>query len=334
MITIKKWTIFLWLALYGSLAMGFEIIGVGGFEHKPPNESSYIPVTTIVKDSNLTSVNTISLWITKDWKQEWYPVKEVNKLIVEKGYTPMFIIYWFADDISVEFIQKNYHAYIEYLKSFREYLDGIKGKTYVVLHPEYNENGVGEWDGFNDLLLESKKILNNGNVRIGPCVGDFGNYDKASDKENWSRFHPSLKRSIEEFDFIAFQEMRGLTRNKPNDIKMIPERIEAFSTFLKKKYNKPVLLSYLAISSWGENAEALQADAIKGIAETQNTLERSGLFGINLFHLIDFPDHIGYFNEGEKHFGIIRADMTPKPSFEYFKHMHLKKVLKLKKKGL
>lgn len=308
--------------------MGFEIIGVGGFEHKSPVNNRYIPVSTIVKEANLSSVNTISLWIPRGWKKEWYPAQEVNRHIVQQGFIPMFVLYWFADDISISYIRSHRDEYIAYLKTFRDYLDEVEGDKIILLNPEYNEHGVGEWDGYNDLLLESKKILDHGDIKIGPCVGDFGIYDKSFDKENWKKFHPSLRRSIGEFDFIAFQEMRGLTRNKPIDYEMIAKRIESFSTYLHATYNKPVLLGYIALSSWGNEGEKLQSNAIDAIVRRQDNLRKSGLMGLNLFHLVDFPHHVGYFNEAEHHFGIMRSNLQNKPAFESFKHLRLKKPLK------
>ena len=305
----------------------FDLIGVGGYEYKPSPASPYVPTTKILKDTNLTQVNAVSLWITRDWREEWYPAKEINRSIVKEGYAPIFILYWFADDISVPYIKEHRTEYFAYLKRFRDYLDQIDGKKVIVLNPEYNEYGVEEWSGFNELLLESKKVLDHGDILIGPCVGDFGNYDNSFDVYNWKKFDPSLRTSIQAFDFIAFQEMRGLTRNSRQQIEKLPQRIESFASYLHSAYNKPVLLAYLALSTQGKDGEKLQEDVFNDISKRQEILQKSGVFGINIFHLIDVPNHKGYFNDGEKYFGIYRSNFTAKPASRYFKQIRLQKKI-------
>jgi len=293
-----------------------ELRSVGGYEYHDSN-GSHKTVTDIIQENKLDGINAVSMWLTPEWDKSWYPADEVNTKIVKQGYTPLFILYWFADNISLKYIQKNKVAYMNYLKRVRQFLDTIEGKKIIVLNPEYNEHGVEGWDGYNDLLLESKQILDKGDIRIGPCVGDFGNYSKTADYRNWESFDPSLRRAIESFDFIAFQEMRSLTKNKANEIENLPERIEAFSHYLNKKYEKPVLLAYLALSSWGEGGENLQANVIQKLGENRESLEKNGLIGINFFHLSDVPSHIGYFEEGEKHFGLLHSDLSHKPAMKF-----------------
>lgn len=315
------------ILLLNSSIFAFDLIGVGGYEYKPSPTSNYVPIAKILKDTNLTQVNAISLWITKDWVKEWYPAKEINQSIVQEGFSPIFILYWFADDISVAYIQEHKAEYFAYLKRFRDYLDQIDGKKVIVLNPEYNEHGVEEWSGFNELLLESKRILDHGDILIGPCVGDFGNYDKSFDSSNWKKFDASLRTSIYAFDFIAFQEMRALTKNTKQQIEKVPERIESFASYLNSTYNKPVILAYLAISTQGEDGEKLQGEVLNRISQRQDILQKNGIFGINIFHLVDVPSHEGYFNEGEKYFGIYRSNFSAKPSSPYFKQIRLQKKI-------
>jgi len=314
--------------LLGIPLLGFEIVGVGGFEYKSPSTKEFTPISTLIQEAQLDDVNSVSLWITREWSENWYPASEVNQHIVEKGYTPIFIVYWFADDISVDYIQKHDKEYYGYLKRLRRYLDEIKGKKIIVLNPEYNQFGVEGWSGFNQLLLNSKKILDHGDILIGPCVGDFGNYDLVFDPLNWKNFDTSIKNSIQSFDFIAFQEMRSLTKDTPEQIRKLPPRIESFSAYLHATYEKPVLLAYLALSSWGAEGETLQKDVFERLAKRQNILMQSGMIGMNLFHLVDVSSHVGYFGLGEKHFGIYRSDLTVKSSVYYFKQIQSQKKIK------
>lgn len=310
-------------------ALSFEIVGVGGFEYKNTQQNQYIPISMLLKEAKLDNVNAISLWITRGWNETWYPSNEVNQNIVKKGCTPVFILYWFADDISVEYIHAHEQEYYEYLKRFKSYLDKVKGKKIIVLNPEYNEFGVERWRGYNKLLLKSKDILDGDDIMIGPCVGDFGNYDLIDDTQNWKDFDISIKDAIPYFDFIAFQEMRSLTKNRPKDIQNLPKRVQSFSNYLHNKYQKSVFLAYLAVSTWGEDAEKLQSNVFDELSQRQDILKKNGMFGINLFHFLDVPGHIGYFEQGEEYFGILKSDKRMKPSVPYFKQIQSKKEIKL-----
>lgn len=325
-----KWLsygVMIWLSM--SSLYGFDWIAAGGFEYKKVSEGPYTPITDLLEENNLTNVNAVSMWLTRKWSADWYPSDQVNHSIVESGHLPIFIVYWFADDISVEYIHKHKSEYFTYLHRIRNYLDTVHGKKVIVLNPEYNEYGVEGWTGYNELLLESKKILDKGDIIIGPCVGDFGDYSRNSDVKNWKKFDPSLNKAIASFDFIAFQEMRSLTKNKPSDIVSLPKRIEYFSEYLHTVYKKPVFLAYLALSTWGKDADLIQAEVLQKLSERQLVLQAKGLMGINLFHLVDVPNHEGYFEEGEKYFGLFHSNFLPKESVAPFKRLRLIKKGKL-----
>jgi len=263
------------------------------------------------------NVNSFSVWITRNWKEYWYPAKIVNQFI-KKGYTPIFIFYWFADDISPKFVEKNKQKYFNALHKFKKFLKKIKGKKIVILNPEYNENGMHNSKKFD--ILQSKSILELkeiNNTSVGICLGDFGNYNKIWDNDEWDLYEPSMKLSSKISDFIAFQEMRALTRNKKEQILNTPLRALAFATYLHQKYNKPTFLAYLAISSYKD--KKLQKDVYKTFAKILPLFKHSAdLIGINVFYYIDVPNHKGYFTTAEKFFGIKNANGKEKPSFKEF----------------
>jgi len=301
-------------------------IGVGEFSACPSkNGSSYYknceykqqkPLFHFLKKET-PNVNAVSIWITRNWEDYWYPAKTVNQYI-KNGYTPIFIFYWFADDISPEFVAKNEKKYFETLKKFKNYLKKIKGKKIVILNPEYNENGMHDSKSFDILqaksIVELKEI---NNTLVGICPGDFGNYDVIWDGTNWDQYSKSMQLSAKISDFIAFQEMRALTRNKKEHIKDTPLRALAFATYLHKKYKKPTFLAYLAVSSYKD--PELQAEVLKEFSKILPLFKQSAdLIGINLFHYIDVPNHKGFFTTAEQFFGIKKANGEEKPSFKEF----------------
>ncbi|WP_456479285.1 hypothetical protein [Nautilia sp.] len=263
------------------------------------------------------NVNSFSVWITRNWRENWYPAETVNKFI-RHGYTPIFIFYWFADDISPSFVKKNKQKYFSTLNSFAKYLQKIKGKVIVILNPEYNENGMHNSRFFDFIQAESILILKKRkNTSVGICPGDFGNYDLLWDEQNWETFAPSMKISSKLADFIAFQEMRALTKNKKHQIKQTPLRALAFATYLHKKYKKPTFLAYLAVSSYKD--ENLQAYVFKKFAKLMPLFKHTAsLIGFNVFHYIDVPNHKGFFSTAEQYFGLKTADGMKKPSFNEF----------------
>jgi len=304
-------------------------VGVGGFNVCiKNNKSTYykncsfekqIGLVEVLK-KELPNVNAISMWITRDWQEEWYPANKVNE-IIKKGYTPIFIFYWFADDISPSYVRKKQRKYYESLNRFINYLQQIKGEKIVILNPEYNETGMSDSIFFDLLQTQSIKMIKDSvkNVKVGICLGDFGDYEKANDIQNWEMDRLSLTFSSKASDFIAFQEMRAITRNTPKEILTTPKRILQYSKYLYNTYKKPTFLAYIAISSY--KANDLQTKVFKDLLKYIPEYKKAKMIGINLFNYIDVPEHEGYFLEAEKHFGIKKANGEEKKSFYYFKQI-------------
>jgi len=317
-----------------SLSYSSVLISAGGFDVKKVGKAYHFKdVKHKGENINITKVlykkskntDAVSIWITKDWQEDWYDVKTTQKEIIDKGYTPMFIFYWFADEINPKYVKKNEQAYFKTLKKFTKYLQKLNGQKIVVLNPEYNMAKTGQWEPMNDIFLKSYKILRDGDpqVIVGPCVGDFGDYDYIAEPNEWKLFDKSLHRAAKKADFIAFQEMRALTRNSKSHMLKTAHRAYEFSKYLHKKYKKPTLLSYVAISSYGKNGEKIQAKAYKNFVKYLPKMHNEGklmLFGT--FHYFDYPGHVGYFKKAEEFFGVLRKDGSEKPSFKYYNKLH------------
>ncbi len=314
------------------ISQASTLIGVGGFDVKHMesgysvddiNHSSILVNITEVVDNLTPNVKAISMWITKDWNASWYDAKIVQHEIVNKGYTPIFIFYWFGDEISVPYIKKHKESYFRALEIFTQYLKQIHGKKIVILNPEYNMSGVEKWEGMNDIFLKSFDIVRKApQTIVGPCVGDFGNYTYVNEVEEWALFDKSLYRAAPSADFIAFQEMRALTRNTKKEILLTPDRALYLSQYLYEKYNKPTLLAYLAISTYGDEGKLIQAEVYKKFLTTLLLMkEKAKLLYFGIFHYFDYPGHVGYFNEAEEYFGVLDSNGSMKPSFKYFKQL-------------
>lgn len=304
-------------------------LGVGGYEvcqegsqvsaYREDCPEPHTPVTELLP--TLTpNVNSVTIWITRDWQEHWYSAEQIQTRFIDQGYTPVFIFYWFADEVSPKFVEQNWDAYMEDLARFTRFIEPLKGEKLVILNPEFNQNGIGQYDRFNDLLIDSMQLVRQADdTKVSFCVGDFGDYSLIRDPHNWQHFHPSIARAVKEADFISFQEMRAVTRNSQQDIEKTAYRSLEFAKYLHKTYNKPTFLAYLALSSYGDKGEATQADVIEQISSLLPVFRaQSDLIGFNNFHLVDVPYHVGYFNEAEKNFGLLDKDGQAKGALKAF----------------
>jgi hypothetical protein len=302
------------------------LVGVGGYDcckikksYKNYDRNCTINcnITDYTK-KELPNVNGISIWITKDFDfKSWFKPENINQNIIKNGYTPIFIVYWYRDDISKKFVEKNKKEYFEFIKKFNIYLTKIEGKKYIILNPEYNQNGVESWEGFNEYWIKSYNILKTKNRKIGIGIGDFGVYDKTFDIHNWNTFDKSINKAVKKFDFVSFQEMRATNKNSEYDIKNTPYRSLEFAKFLYEKYKKPTFLAYLAISSYESKSQEF---VYKRYFQLMDIFKKeASLIGFNIFHLWDSPQQVGYFQTHEKYFGILDKDGNKKPSFKWFR---------------
>ena len=325
--------IFSFFLLFNVSLVASMLISAGGYDvTKSKGLYSFKDSSIKGENVNITEVlqkqskntNSVTIWITKDWKEEWYSVETTQNEFINKGFTPIFIFYWFADEINVEYVKENEKAYFKTLKRFTKYLKKLKGQKIVVLNPEYNMDGTEEWDGMNDIFLKSYKILRRDKqVIVGPCVGDFGDYKYVNELDEWKLFDKSLNRAAKKADFIAFQEMRALTRNSKGDMIRTAKRAYNLSKYLYKKYKKPTMLAYTALSTYGTDGEEIQAEAYKSFVKYLPLMKKEAkLIHFGTFHYFDYPTHVGYFNEAEEFFGLLRKDGTPKPALIYYKKLH------------
>ena len=151
------------------------------------------------------------------------------------------------------------------------------------------------------------------NALVGVCPGDF---------PGTPNLEPVLGEVAEDLDFLAFQEMRAVTDPSPpraNYLDVAGAAVD-YARYLKRAFNLPILLAYVAVSSHG-GWEERQATALRGFAGKREALREAGVFGLIYFQLRDDPRHRGYFGIAERSFGLLRADGTAKPALEAFRSL-------------
>jgi len=265
--------------------------------------------------NNGAPVNAQAIWLTRNWDEGWASREDLERMVAE-GVVPVLILYYFAGDISRSYVVEHRQDWYFYLMKVAA-LASIDAPVLVVLEPEFNDgtNAAGtvisNWPGFNEIVIDGIYLLRSmaPNLLVGICPGDFGSED----------LEPSIGEVVEYSDFIAFQEMRASTQPSEtcDDYEDITDRSLRYADYLYQTFDKPVLLAYAAVSTYG-GWEQIQADVVKHLFAARGKLRERGVFGILYFMLFDDPEHDGYFGAAETEFGLVRADGEPKPGWHAF----------------
>lgn len=269
----------------------------------------------------------VAIWLCKGWDTTWVSSKDLMR-IVKDGYTPLIIYYYFGDSISKEYLTENNHLRI---KEWYQDIDklarliNIRAQVLVALEPEFNdaafagETPITEWEGFNDVAIEAIRRLKKGapNCKVGLVAGDWEDFN----------LDKCIGRAVKLCDFFGFQEMRAASAPDADATSPSYQNIALsairFSRYLKK-FKKPLLLAYLAVSSYQEGNplgwEEEQARMIKAVLAAKGKLIKNGVFGLVYFSYFDDPNHqTRYFGEAEKFFGLKTQDGAFKKAFFEFK---------------
>ena len=290
-------------------------IGVGD-RYRMQAKEQWEELPEIAREHGL-ELDLFQMWLTRGWTRDWVKRKELEKLAAA-GITPVVVHYFFGDHISKERVEAQSDAWFSSMWRLAN-LVRMDSPVLVVLEPEFNikppegETALTDWPWFADNLRNAAKMIREQapNALVGVCPGDFPGPPK---------LEGVLGPVAKDLDFIAFQEMRAVTD---------PDRARAgyldvgraatdFAIYLQRAFHRPLLLAYMAFSSYGD-WEQQQARAVEGLLAQRAELQRAGVFGMIYFQLKDDPEHVGYFGKAEPHFGLLRADGSAKPALEAFR---------------
>lgn len=270
----------------------------------------------------------VAIWLCKGWDTTWVSSTDLIN-IVKDDYTPLIIYYYFGDSISKEYLIENDSIRLkEWYQSLERLarLVNIGAEVLVVLEPEFNdgvfpgETPITEWEGFNDVVIEAVRRLKTGapNCKVGLVAGDWGDFN----------LDKSIGRAAKFCDFLGFQEMRAATAEEAKDpaYKNVALSALRFSQYLKK-FKKPLLLAYLAVSTYKDKNplgwEEEQAAIIREVLNVRRELIKNGVFGLVYFAYFDDPTHQTlYFGEAERFFGLKTQDGGLKKAFFELKKTH------------
>lgn len=236
----------------------------------------------------------ISYWITKGWDESWYSTSKIQEAM-DAGYIPVFIYWYFGDELSSVPSGKTLSSYYKDNKKVANFLNQLHGTKLFIMEPEFNKDAILENNttqtSFATIISTAIDNIenNNSDIYFSLCMTDRGNrgvsstnsscgYDNCAlgDKYSWSKTELIYKSLEKKLSFISFQEMIAqFSRNpanpgswsEPNPIiytkdelgvDYLAQRILNFSSYLKETYHKPVFIPYIGIATatWNDSDES------------------------------------------------------------------------------
>lgn len=256
----------------------------------------------------------VEIWLTKGWDTTWVSSDDLQK-IVDRGYIPVIVHYYFGDSISVECVLERVEAWYEDIERLASLID-IDAEVWVVLEPEFNddpppgETPITEWEGWNDLVIGAVQRIRERapQSKISLCAGDF----------QVQNLELCMSEAAAILDFLSFQEMRASTYPQsswPSYLRVADSALQ-FSSYLRDTFRRPILLAYLAVSTYAHGDprgwEDEQASVIGEMMDRAPELLANEVFGLVYLEYYDDPEHGGFFGEAEKYWGLVDSDGDPK----------------------
>jgi hypothetical protein len=154
----------------------------------------------------------VEIWLEKDWDEDWLNQDDLNEAL-DRGVVPIIMHYYFAEEISKEYVQDHLSEWYDDLERLAAVID-IDREVWVVLEPEFNDEPssgtpVTEWEGWNDAVIGAVETIREiaPEAKISICAGDFSQQN----------LELCLSLAAQELDFLSFQEMRAAACRRFSD---------------------------------------------------------------------------------------------------------------------
>lgn len=258
------------------------------------------------------------------WNQKygWDDADQSLREARKRGVVPVVNWWYWGDDISPQAVESGVEDRYHHVRKDRAGWTRMSGQladriekamggreAIVVLETEFNKNGIEGYAPFDDALVEQIRIFH---ARPGiKVVLGFGNWGRTS----WGRFG----KAIAESDLLGIQLLQSSVRDAATYAKA-PETLVSAARFIRSQFHKPSMIVDLALSSYGSHYEETQAAVMGELFRRLPELKVAGVEGLMWRAVSDDPkfDTANYHGEAERHWGLLRADGSPKPAFEAF----------------
>ena len=262
-------------------------------------------------------IDLLQMWLPRGWNADWIDRKQLTAMVA-RGITPVVIHYFFGDAISKERVESQRSEWRASLRKMAKILR-LDAPVLVILEPEFNsappagETAITSWPGFAEELRAAAELIRElaPNVLVGTCPGDFS---------GTPNLEPVLGPVADDLDFLAFQEMRAASDPDVHrtGYLSVGQAAVDYAGYLKRAFGRPILLGYVAVSSYG-GWEEPQQDVLRDLVAHRRALREAGVWGAIYFQLYDDPKHRGYFGTAERYFGLLSHDGRAKPALDAFR---------------
>lgn len=268
------------------------------------------------------------------WNQErdgWGGIKDMLKTAKSQGVTPVIQWWYWGDDLSPACVERGckdqyYGVWKDkatWDRMSRDLADvivdtlGEDSGAIIIVETEFNKGSMERNETFDAWLAEKMHFFRSKGLRT---VVGFG---------NWSRDHwKNYDRAIAAADLIGAQILYSSVRNETAYLSG-PEVLISAAAYNKTAFGKPTFITDVAFSSYPSPAyERYQDTVVREIFARLDELREAGVQGMTWRMLADDPkfDTANYHGIAERHWGLLRADGTPKPAFEPFRNGVLSEV--------
>ncbi|QQG39360.1 MAG: hypothetical protein HYS81_03145 [Candidatus Aenigmatarchaeota archaeon] len=264
-----------------------------------------------------------ALWWVGPWIEEfgWGGTDDALAKARDAGVIPVIQFFYWGDDISPECLEngcyspihgvnKSMDGWDQLARELADHLNAQMGSrpVVIVLETEFNKESVATYEPL-DSYMEEKAQFFRSSYNPSEIVMGLGNWGR----EDWKTWDRAAAAS----DSIGLQALRGSTRDSPDAYTGLPDDLLDGARKARDTFGKPVFVSDIALSSYPETPYARhQANVLDALFSDSPALEGAGVEALIYRSWTDAPDAdiANYYGEGERHFGLVRADGSAKPA--------------------
>lgn len=251
-------------------------------------------------------------WVGKWMKTYgWSGFENDLRKMRDNGATPVIQWYYWGDDISPNCVQygcagRTKGEWDAMAKEMATRAKNIMGSRtfYVVLEPEFQKNGIQDWETFDGYLANQAYMIR-GIAPSADIVVGFGHWG------NWDKFD----RAVAASDLVGFQVLRGSTRDSTTSAINSADYIIQKTKELKSRWGKQVMVFDLGIATYG-NWGWVQEKALANIVAKRSQLDAAGVKAIVWRYVYDNDYSSGYFGAAESTWGVKYSGGGNKPGYD------------------
>lgn len=241
------------------------------------------------------------------------------------GVTPVVQWWYWGDDITpscvengcigkYDGVRKDKDEWYRMSRNLANLIAEVMGEseTLLVLETEFNKGGIGRYEPFDGYLVDHIRIFHDKGIKV--ALG-FGNWDR----HLWKNFD----RAVAESDVISIMILHSSVREGGSEYLDGPATLLSATKFIKATFNKPSFITDFGFSSYPEPSYELYQDTvIRAIFAHIEDFREAGVQGMVWRMLADDPkfNTANYHKVAERHWGLVRADGTPKLAFTAFRN--------------